>query len=127
MPLQPLLEASIPLPMHPAAMGAAFLAGTWLIYFSHEGAPGRLLVGATLPALTAAARVASRAMSLAKNALGRRVPAVRRPLLGGLVASAAINMLVLHGVAHDVVFPAPPASTHAGLFPLVTVDLGADR
>jgi hypothetical protein len=127
MTMQPLLDAPIPMPMHPAAMAAAFVVGTWLIYFSHKGAPGRLLVRATIVALTVAARGASRAVSLAKDALLRRRFAVRGPLLGGLVASAAINMLVLHAVAHDVVLPAPPASMHAELFPLVTIDLGADR
>jgi len=120
-------DAPTPMPAHAATLAAAFLAGIWLIYFSHKGAPGRVLVGAMRPALTAVARGASRVISLSLDTLLRRGFAVRGPLLGGLVAIAAINIVLLHGVARDAVFPAPPASMHAGLFPLVTIDHGADR
>jgi uncharacterized membrane protein len=45
MNVQPLLQSSWAIQVHVAALVLAWLAGTWLFFFSHKGSPGHVALG----------------------------------------------------------------------------------
>lgn len=157
MTLQPLLSASWAIQAHLAAVAAAFVAGTWLIYFSRKGSPGHRALGLLFLSLMSLAAFVSlfihhraphssffgfsfthlfvpfvflmvwlAVRSAMRGDIRTHRFCTRGLYMGGLVVNALINLLLVHGVIRDVVFPAQstlqarletPAAIHGGLLP----------
>ena len=145
MTLQPLMTAPLAVQVHVAAVLIAMGAGAWLIYFSRKGGKGHRALGVSFLGLIVVACLASMFIHrsahpiaygfsfthvLALFVLGMvwlSITSIRRGniklhsfcvrglFMGALMVNLVINILFVHGVIRDVIFPADPAATHGAL------------
>jgi len=143
MTLQPLLHTPLAVQAHLAGVTAAFVTGAWLIYFSRKGSPGHRALGVLFLALMSLAALAAlfirkphgpffgftfthlfvpfvlvmvwlAVRSAMRGDIRLHRFCTRGLFMGGLVVNAVINLVLVHGVIHDVVFT-PPATLQAKL------------
>ena len=142
MTLEPLLSAPVAVQAHVAAALAAIGVGAWVIYFSRKGTPlhralGKVFLGLMLAVCAAAmfihrsrhpiafglsgthllvpfvlAMVWLSVSSIRRGNLKLHRFCVRGLFMGALVVNTLINILFVHGVVHDMIFPADPPAAH---------------
>lgn len=146
MTLEPLLSAPPAIQAHVAAAVAAMGVGAWVIYVSRKGSPGHRVLGVAFLALIVAVCVAAMFIHRSRHPIAfgfsgthllvpfvlvmvwLSISSIRRGniklhqfcvrglFMGALVVNTLINLVLVHGIIRDMVFPAAaqraPAAIH---------------